>query len=109
MEGLRLVFSRGRVIVIMVIVVGFLATTAIVEGDQLHKVGGSKMWNQNVNYTEWSAHRRFYVGDWLCNSSFFYSFCFVCSVSVFCLYNFLSTCVFLVLIQINGHIFVLAA
>lgn len=31
----------------------------------LHRVGGKAGWNPNVNYSEWSDHERFYVGDWL--------------------------------------------
>ncbi|KAA3464390.1 lamin-like protein [Gossypium australe] len=31
----------------------------------LHRVGGKLGWNPNVNYSEWSDHERFYVGDWL--------------------------------------------
>ncbi|KAM6550066.1 hypothetical protein CsatB_021742 [Cannabis sativa] len=32
----------------------------------LHKVGGSKGWNENVNYTQWSTtNAPFFLGDWL--------------------------------------------
>ncbi|XVF14331.1 hypothetical protein REPUB_Repub09cG0050100 [Reevesia pubescens] len=31
----------------------------------LHRVGDKYGWNPNVNYSEWSNHERFYVGDWL--------------------------------------------
>ncbi|KAK8652528.1 hypothetical protein V6N13_126559 [Hibiscus sabdariffa] len=31
----------------------------------LHRVGNSHGWSPNVNYSEWSDHERFYVGDWL--------------------------------------------
>ncbi|KAL4376126.1 hypothetical protein GQ457_02G019170 [Hibiscus cannabinus] len=31
----------------------------------LHRVGAKQGWNPNVNYSEWSDHERFYVGDWL--------------------------------------------
>ncbi|ESQ50037.1 hypothetical protein EUTSA_v10002108mg [Eutrema salsugineum] len=32
----------------------------------LHRVGGGKYnWNQDVNFTDWANHQRFYSGDWL--------------------------------------------
>ncbi|XWS40926.1 hypothetical protein CRYUN_Cryun17cG0037900 [Craigia yunnanensis] len=31
----------------------------------LHRVGDKNGWNPNVNYSEWSNHEQFYVGDWL--------------------------------------------
>ncbi|XP_022157364.1 lamin-like protein [Momordica charantia] len=32
----------------------------------LHRVGGGKYtWAPNVNFTDWSIHEHFYVGDWL--------------------------------------------
>lgn len=38
----------------------------------LHRVGGGKYtWAPNVNFTDWSIHEHFYVGDWLCK---FFSF-----------------------------------
>ncbi|KAK4477594.1 hypothetical protein RD792_016830 [Penstemon davidsonii] len=33
-------------------------------GDRI-RVGDKDGWAQNVNYTEWAANHRFYVGDWL--------------------------------------------
>lgn len=33
---------------------------------ELHRVGGTKGWTQNINYTNWALHETFYVGDWLC-------------------------------------------
>ncbi|XP_023516910.1 lamin-like protein [Cucurbita pepo subsp. pepo] len=39
-----------------------------VEGREpvLHRVGGGKYtWTTNVNFTDWSIHEHFYVGDWL--------------------------------------------
>ncbi|XWS30212.1 hypothetical protein CRYUN_Cryun24cG0097700 [Craigia yunnanensis] len=32
---------------------------------KLHRVGDKYGWNPNVNYSEWSSHQQFYVGDWL--------------------------------------------
>ncbi|KAL8152253.1 hypothetical protein V2J09_010013 [Rumex salicifolius] len=32
----------------------------------LHRVGGGKFsWKVGVNFTDWSSHERFFVGDWL--------------------------------------------
>ncbi|GLT68174.1 hypothetical protein SLA2020_404300 [Shorea laevis] len=32
----------------------------------LHRVGGGRYtWAPNINFTEWSSHEQFYVGDWL--------------------------------------------
>jgi hypothetical protein len=50
----------------VVVVVGFLTTSTTAK---LHKVGGGQGWNQNVNYTQWSADQDFYVGEWLSNNS----------------------------------------
>ncbi|BBH00277.1 early nodulin-like protein 20 [Prunus dulcis] len=48
---------RWAAVVITAITVGWLMTSA---NGVLHKVGGAKGWNQNVNYTEWSANENFY-------------------------------------------------
>ena len=32
---------------------------------KLHHVGDKYGWNPNVNYSKWSSHQQFYVGDWL--------------------------------------------
>ncbi|KAK2652101.1 hypothetical protein Ddye_011957 [Dipteronia dyeriana] len=32
---------------------------------KLHRVGGKRGWNPNINYTEWAASEHFYVNDWL--------------------------------------------
>ncbi|BFG26624.1 hypothetical protein CerSpe_128980 [Prunus speciosa] len=53
---------RWGAVVITAITVGWLMTSA---NGVLHKVGGAQGWNQNVNYTEWSANEHFYVGEWL--------------------------------------------
>lgn len=48
-----------------------------VEGRQpvLHRVGGGKYtWTPNINFTDWSIHEHFYVGDWLCKLFIFFSF-----------------------------------
>ncbi|KAB1226560.1 Lamin-like protein [Morella rubra] len=32
----------------------------------LHRVGGGKnTWTPSINFTDWSTHEQFYVGDWL--------------------------------------------
>ncbi|GMI92094.1 early nodulin-like protein 20 [Hibiscus trionum] len=32
----------------------------------LHRVGGGRFsWKPNVNFTDWSIHEQFFVGDWL--------------------------------------------
>ncbi|KAI4365260.1 hypothetical protein MLD38_021259 [Melastoma candidum] len=32
----------------------------------LHRVGGGRnTWVPNINFTDWSSHEQFYVGDWL--------------------------------------------
>ena len=66
-----------RVRVIMVIVA--IAWARVAMGEKLHKVGNSKGWNPNLNYTLWSSSHRFYLGDWLCK--FLISFVF--SISFF--------------------------
>ncbi|XP_008230821.1 PREDICTED: lamin-like protein [Prunus mume] len=58
----RLAGFRWGAVVITAITVGWLMTSA---NGVLHKVGGAQGWNQNVNYTEWSANENFYVGEWL--------------------------------------------
>ncbi|KAH0973630.1 hypothetical protein GBA52_025786 [Prunus armeniaca] len=58
----RLAGFRWGAVVIMAITVGWLMTSA---NGVLHKVGGAQGWNQNVNYTEWSANENLYVGEWL--------------------------------------------
>ncbi|KAK4271953.1 hypothetical protein QN277_020568 [Acacia crassicarpa] len=56
-------YRRLRLAVVMVVVLPIMAVT----GDPvLHKVGGPKGWiDHDVNYTEWSAHEQFLLGDWL--------------------------------------------
>ncbi|TKY50218.1 Lamin protein [Spatholobus suberectus] len=59
--------SRGAQMVVAasVVVMGWLSLV-VMGGPTLHKVGGSKGWiNHDVNYTEWGAQERVYVGDWL--------------------------------------------
>ncbi|KAM7516748.1 hypothetical protein LguiA_006331 [Lonicera macranthoides] len=56
--------KRGAIIWLMM-VMPVMLTLAAGREPHLHKVGGTKGWTQNVNYTEWSLHERFYVGDWL--------------------------------------------
>lgn len=41
----------------------------------LHRVGGGRYtWAPNINFTEWSSHEQFYVGDWLCKFPPLFSF-----------------------------------
>ncbi|XP_038880463.1 lamin-like protein [Benincasa hispida] len=52
--------------VVAMAVAGWLLFGA--EGRQpvLHRVGGGKYtWTTNINFTDWSIHEHFYVGDWL--------------------------------------------
>ncbi|XP_027358846.1 lamin-like protein [Abrus precatorius] len=57
-----------RVVQMMVVVTSVMVMVSLVaSGDpiQLHRVGGSKGWRQDVNYTEWSAQEHVIVCDWL--------------------------------------------
>lgn len=49
----------------MAVVIIALYPMVVIGGPTRHKVGGSKGWHQDVNYTEWAAQEHFYVGDWL--------------------------------------------
>ncbi|XP_045811347.1 lamin-like protein [Trifolium pratense] len=60
--------ENSRVMLMMsVVVFGMLSLWPMVVMGKpvLHKVGGPKGWNQNVNYTTWSSQEHIYVGDWL--------------------------------------------
>ncbi|QHO17230.1 Lamin-like protein [Arachis hypogaea] len=52
---------------VAVAVAAVVAVTAmVVMGEDLHRVGGSKGWRPDVNYSDWFAHEKtVYVGDWL--------------------------------------------
>ncbi|KAJ7974360.1 Lamin-like protein [Quillaja saponaria] len=60
MENLRV-----SMIMIMMGWLVLLTSTLVMGGPTLHKVGGIQGWNQNVNYTEWSAQQHIIIGDWL--------------------------------------------
>ncbi|GMI67426.1 early nodulin-like protein 20 [Hibiscus trionum] len=53
-------FVKFLLMVMAVSMVSIKSSTAT-----LHRVGNKHGWNPNVNYSEWSDHERFYVGDWL--------------------------------------------
>ncbi|CAL5369852.1 unnamed protein product [Camellia sinensis] len=63
MEGLRKGGSVWWTTVLMV-VVGML-TCAVSQPPRRLTVGGRVGWTKDFNYTEWSIHKQFYVGDWL--------------------------------------------
>ncbi|KAL1338171.1 hypothetical protein AAHE18_10G192100 [Arachis hypogaea] len=56
---------------VAVAVAAVVAVTAmVVMGEDLHRVGGSKGWRPDVNYSDWFAHEKtVYVGDWLMNKT----------------------------------------
>ncbi|KAH7532687.1 hypothetical protein FEM48_Zijuj04G0048500 [Ziziphus jujuba var. spinosa] len=54
--------GRGGWTVVIVMMMMMMMTCTV---GSLVKVGGANGWNQNVNYTQWSAHQHVYVGDWL--------------------------------------------
>jgi hypothetical protein len=76
MEGLARKEGPVRLMVMVVVVWMMMMGSQTCVVARLITVGGSKGWNQNVNYTEWSSNQHFYVGDWLCKllSSFFFFF-----------------------------------
>lgn len=47
------------------VVVVMVVLRAEGKAPELHRVGGTKDWTQNINYTNWALHETFYVGDWL--------------------------------------------
>ncbi|CAK8533462.1 unnamed protein product [Lathyrus sativus] len=53
--------------VIMMVILGMLSLwpMEVMGSPRLHKVGGSKGWNEKTNYTQWSSQQHVYVGDWL--------------------------------------------
>ncbi|KAK7266479.1 hypothetical protein RIF29_19123 [Crotalaria pallida] len=54
-------------VVVVVMIMGWMALyPLLVMGSPIrHKVGGSKGWHPDVNYTDWSSQEKFCVGDWL--------------------------------------------
>jgi hypothetical protein len=85
--------NSSRVMLMMsVMVLGMLSLWPMVVMGKpvLHKVGGSKGWNQNVNYTIWSSQQHVYVDDWLSKSLniyFFSKLCFISSYQILPLSN----------------------
>ncbi|AES74792.2 putative cupredoxin [Medicago truncatula] len=59
--------KNSRVLLMVSVVLGVLSLwpMVVMGGPKLHKVGGSKGWKENVNYTTWSSQEHVYVGDWL--------------------------------------------
>ncbi|CAN0924341.1 Lamin-like protein [Linum grandiflorum] len=53
--------AMARVLMMMMMMLVLIGRS---EGS-LHKVGSRKGWIPNFNYTPWSSHHRFYLGDWL--------------------------------------------
>ncbi|XP_058727414.1 early nodulin-like protein 20 [Vicia villosa] len=53
--------------VILMVILGMLSLwpMVVMGSPKLHKVGGSKGWNEKTNYTQWSSQQHVYVGDWL--------------------------------------------
>jgi hypothetical protein len=88
--------NSSRVMLMMsVMVLGMLSLWPMVVMGKpvLHKVGGSKGWNENVNYTIWSSQQHVYVDDWLSKSLNIYFFLnYVSLVHIkFCHYQILLT------------------
>ncbi|XP_057953431.1 early nodulin-like protein 20 [Malania oleifera] len=72
MEDSCLLWKRGSPCTVMVaaaaVAVAVLGLLTRVEcrKPSLHRVGGQREgWKPNVNYTNWTTHETFYVGDWL--------------------------------------------
>ncbi|XVF58344.1 hypothetical protein PTKIN_Ptkin07bG0058700 [Pterospermum kingtungense] len=55
-----MVGNRSLILMLMVMILVLEFAMA-----KLHRVGDKLGWNPNVNYSEWSNHHQFYVGDWL--------------------------------------------
>ncbi|XP_024016935.1 lamin-like protein [Morus notabilis] len=67
MDGLIMSRRTGRLAMVVIWVMMSLVglKTSVMAKTTLHRVGGSLGWNQNINYTLWSASQHIYVGDWL--------------------------------------------
>ena len=60
MEGTSL---RKLVLSIVIVMMMMVELTKA----ELHYVGGNKAgWTPNTNFSEWTSHEKFLVGDWLC-------------------------------------------
>ncbi|KAI6706246.1 hypothetical protein NL676_009208 [Syzygium grande] len=60
--------SGEKVAMIVAMLVMLVGTGAGIEGRDpvLHRVGGGQnTWEPGLNFTDWSSHEQFYVGDWL--------------------------------------------
>ncbi|KAK7385242.1 hypothetical protein VNO78_30956 [Psophocarpus tetragonolobus] len=56
------ILSLKKVVFMMVITI----TLVNMAKSELHYVGGDKFsWKPDVNFTEWSSHEHFHLGDWL--------------------------------------------
>ena len=76
MEGTSL---RKLVLSIVIVMMMMVELTKA----ELHYVGGNKAgWTPNTNFSEWTSHEKFLVGDWLCmlslSLSLSMSFCMNC-------------------------------
>lgn len=71
-----MVGSRKRLVLKMVAVMVIMKLLCAECRDPvLHRVGGGRYgWNPETNFTEWSIHEHFYVGDWLCKLPFSFIF-----------------------------------
>jgi len=78
--------ENSRVILMVSVVLGVLSLwpMVVMGGPKLHKVGGSKGWSQNVNYTTWSSQEHVYAGDWLSKSLNIFSKLCLIVMSKFC-------------------------
>ncbi|KAI3726136.1 hypothetical protein L1987_65933 [Smallanthus sonchifolius] len=50
---------------VVVVATAAMLTCAMCRNPVRHLVGGKDRWKPEVNYTDWSLHETFYVGDWL--------------------------------------------
>ncbi|KAI3436906.1 Phytocyanin domain-containing protein [Psidium guajava] len=60
--------SGEKLAMVVAVLVVLVVMGSGVEGREptLHRVGGGKnTWAPNVNFTDWSSHEHFHVGDWL--------------------------------------------
>ncbi|KAI4308284.1 hypothetical protein L6164_031374 [Bauhinia variegata] len=58
--------KREKIILCLLVTVamGFFCTEG--RDPVLHRVGGGRFtWAPGINFTEWSRHEHFYIGDWL--------------------------------------------
>ncbi|KAE9590334.1 putative cupredoxin [Lupinus albus] len=54
-----------KMMIMVMMIIGWLPLM-VMGGPIKHKVGGSKGWYPEINFTHWSTHQHFYLGDWLC-------------------------------------------